>query len=231
MRTASLAAVVVLAGCAAPASAKLDYYYRMDSLSYLATDIVLCDEVDEADDKVTISVVRVLKGSCVPGQQMEVPGYGRQLRQSARGPHPWPRIPLGRAVYFLTQKDGVWEGVKAGFKPIYNGEAYCYGQFYSNPGERCLARMAPENFTVSDTEPYGEKELLADLEIGLEKSKTLTGPVEIDPFSGGIIRSDYRPKKMAAELLWPVVGVAIGALIAVVLWWQLGRKTTPQKSE
>lgn len=241
MRTASLAAVAVLVGCAIPAAAKEVPYYRMDSLAYLATDIILCDELAETEGKygegkiefptVTVSVVRVLKGNFTPGERLtfEVAGYDRVFLETA--PAPRPRMPLGRAVYFLEHFDGAWKPVSGGVKPIYNGEAYCYGQFYSNPGGRWLARMAPENFAVPDTEPYGEQELLADLEIAMEKAKRLTKPAEMSAGSGGIIRSDYRLKKMMADLLWPVVGVAIGALVAVALWWQLGRKPSPQRYE
>lgn len=232
-----LVAVLVWAACAPPALAKLVPYYRMDSLAYMSTDIILCDETEETNTT-TLRVVRVLKGDLMPGERLTVDNYGPgTLYQPWGTPEPWPRIPLGRAVYFLKKENGKWQTAWWGsVRPIYKGEVYCYDQFAGNPGGLYLARMAPENFKLPDTEPYGEKELLADLEIALEKSKSLTGPLSSHP---DIRKGNPPPPKpqppqspeQAPDLtVWVIVGVvAVLGIAAAAVWW-LSRKRRPPET-
>jgi hypothetical protein len=189
--------LLALAAVAPAASARLIPYYKMDSLAYLSSDVVLCDEVSfEKKTRVnsngfkydyqeaTVTVVRVLKGNLQPKQKLAVEidtVYTRRTIDAAFGgaDKAPPPIPPGRALLFLNKEkvgdEPVWRLVLGGVKLLVKGEAYTYGQFVSNPGPLWLAKMAPENTTVPAGTPFGEELLLKDAEAAVEKAKRLTG--------------------------------------------------------
>jgi hypothetical protein len=204
-------------------------YFRMDSLAFMSSDIVLCDEVsyvkkarirrawpagaEEEYWEGTFTVVSALKGPRKAKEKLVVEidlVYTRRFKESyfqmADDP-PLPAIALGRALLFLTNRAGTWQA--NGIKLIIDGEAYTYGQFMSNPGPLWLARMAPENFYVLPITTYGEELLLEDLQIAQEKAKSLTAPIPI-PAGEGVIRPEY-----PAELRVFAV-VAAGAILAIL---------------
>lgn len=198
---------LVLATTGSVASAALIPYYRMDSLAYLASDIVLCDEVHYVKKskssasgyeyyEATFTVVQTLKGSCRPKEKLTVEldlVYTRRLASSwCEEPDKTPAIGMGRALLFLTKTKEVWRPVIGGAKLLINGEAYCYGQFLSNPGPLWLARMAPENIEVPADKPFDEESLLKDLRAALEKAKGLTKAVSGYAHEGVIRREKQR---------------------------------------
>jgi hypothetical protein len=181
------------------ASAALIPYYRMDSLAFMSSDVVLCDEVKYDGDKVTFTVVEVFKGDCKPKQQLTVEVNTLYKRVRIGQKAGVDEVPLGRALLFLNKEKEkgtggeVWRPVLGGVKLVVNGETYCYGQFRSNPGPLYLARMAPENIEVPEATAYGEELLLKDLRAALEKAKGLKKP---DPRSSleEVVRKDPKGK-------------------------------------
>ena len=205
--------LLLLAGVGPTASAALIPYYRMDSLAFQSTDVILCDEGKavkvtktgsggfqyECHD-VTFTVVKALKGSLKAKEKITVElelVYTRRLAGDAFG-EPGakrPALPKGRALLFLEGKNGtVWRPVLGGVKLILNNEVYCHGQFVSNPGPLWLARMAPENVAVDPRQPYGEGALLKDVEAALKKSKDLTRPVRLSALDPSIVRPEKEGK-------------------------------------
>ena len=210
MRSASVGVLVLLVCGSAPAA--LIPYRQMDGLARASTDIVLCDEVACVEKKgkpsgdyvpthyeYTLRVVRAMKGGCKPGDQLVVELdslYSRRHMDTWPKPSEAPPIPLGRALFFLNREDGGWRPTIGGVKLLINGEVYCYGQFVSNPGGLWLARMAPENITISTTVAYDEGFLLVDLGAALEKAKGPPTPSGNNSRHWGIdggIRRDYLP--------------------------------------
>jgi hypothetical protein len=202
--------LLVLAAVAPAASARFIPYYKMDSLAYLSSDVVLCDEV--AFEKktrvnsngfqydcheVTVTVVRVLKGNLRPKEKLTVELdtiYTRRPIDAAfgGGDKAPPPIPPGRALLFLNREkasDGpVWRPVLGGVKLLVKGEAYTYGQFVSNPGPLWLARMAPENTTVPAGTAFGEELLVKDAEVAVEGAKRLTAATRSPVHDPALIR-------------------------------------------
>ena len=201
--------LLVIATLCSSASAALIPYYRMDSLAFLSSDIVLCDEVQYVKKtrsdgypyyEATFTVVQALKGACRPQERITVEVdlvYTRGIFRTEAGPGgKAPAIPLGRALLFLTKEDKVWQPVS--MKLIMNGETYCYGQFLTNPGPLYLARMAPENFDLPPTTPYSEELLLKDLEAAQEKAKKLT-KASAGQATSAVIRKTEPPKSRSDE--------------------------------
>ncbi len=202
-----LFSLLVLAALSSSASAARIPYYRMDSLAYLSSDIVLCDEVRYVKKtkkpegyeyyEATFTVVQTLKGACRPKEQItvevdmvytrEVLGWTKEQREKL------PALPLGRVLLFLAKEREVWHPIYGGIKLIMGGETYCYGQFLTNPGPLYLAKMAPENIDVWATTPYSEDLLLKDLEAALEKAKGLTKATAVDVIDD-VIRKYQQPK-------------------------------------
>jgi hypothetical protein len=185
-------------------------YPRMETLARNSTDVVLCDEIQyltkngkPSGDYVptyyeaTVKVVRSLKGDRKPGEQLVVEVdslYTRRLMDHWATPAKNQPIPLGRVLLFLNQREGVWHPVTCGVKLFIDGEAYCYGQFVSNPGGLWLARMAPENISIPSTEANDEGFLLLDLGSALERAKA--PPADRShgfAWNGTAIRHDYQP--------------------------------------
>ena len=176
--------LLLLAICGSTSNAALIPYYRMDSLAYLSSDIVLCDEVryvkklgERSDEyEATFTVVQSLKGTCRPKQQLTVTvdsDYTRVLYDSfVDFPQKPPAIPMGRALLFLTKERDEWRLVTGGMKLVINGETHCYCQV-DNPGPLYLARMAPENIQLPATTPYSEERLLTDLDVALKKAQAI----------------------------------------------------------
>jgi hypothetical protein len=201
-----LAPLLLLAAVGRPAPAAEIPYYRMDSLAFLASDIVLADEVRYETRKdrwgwdypeATLTVVRALRGSCEPKQRLTVAldGTYTRIRVGDASGDKRPTAPMGRALMFLKKdEDGRWRPVAGGVKLIMGGEAYCYGQFRDQPGPLWLARMAPENIEVPADAKYGEAELLTDLAAALEKAKGLAKAEARRAVDPGIIRQDCRQK-------------------------------------
>ncbi len=215
MRPVVAIIVAITVGCG-PSSAKLIPYLQMHELARRSTTIVLCDELKCETKKgtpsgdyvptyseFTVRVVRTLKGERKPGEVLTVELNSlytrRHMDDSSNNTEARP-VPLGRALFFLEHRDGVWRpACTGGVKLLIDGEVYCYGQFLSNPGPLWLARMAPENITLAPTEPYDEDRLLADLEAALVKAKQ---PAKEDDSRMGrkdAIRRDYRPAPKPAE--------------------------------
>lgn len=177
----------------------------MDSLSHLASDIVLCDEIRYVKMtsgfrgydyyEATFTVVQTLKGSFRPKEQLTVEMdmiYTRRLTRSRGAPgENSPAIPMGRSLLFLTKDQKVLRPVIGGVKLLVDGEVYCYGQFLDNPGPLWLERMAPENIEVPADRPYDEESLLKDVQAAQEKAQGLTEPVWGLP-GVNVIRKDYR---------------------------------------
>ena len=195
--------VLLLAGSGPSASAALIPYYRMDSLAFLSSDIVLCDEVKGDDGQATFVVVEVFKGDCKPKQQLAVeldPVYTRRVVPQLLQKDAAEKVPLGRALLFLkTEKakgaaGDVWRPVMGGVKLVVNGETYCYGQFHGNPGPLYLARMAPENVEVPDAAAYDEKLLVKDLKAALKKAEGLKKAKFKSAWDEGIIRPSPKVK-------------------------------------
>lgn len=159
----------------------------MDSMAFLSSDIVLCDEI-RYEEKIakggygvyeaTFKVVETFKGTCRPKEEITVEIDQVYVRKiiglPADGPGKLPEIPLGRVLLFLTKEGETRWPVSGGVKLIVENETYCYGQFLTNPGPLWLARMAPENFDLPAETPYNEELLIKDLKAALEKSKHLT---------------------------------------------------------
>ncbi|AWM38302.1 hypothetical protein GobsT_35710 [Gemmata obscuriglobus] len=171
----------------------------MDSLAFLASDIVLCDEVKADVGQSTFAVVEVFKGDCKPKQQLTVEvdsSYTRQVVPQVlqKDRNAAEKVPLGRVLLFLKRAKAigavgeVWRTVLGGVKLVVKGEVYCYGQFRGNPGALYLARMAPENIKVPDATPYDEKLLVEDLKAALKKAEGLKEPEFKDPLAEGIVR-------------------------------------------
>lgn len=194
--------VLILAAFAASANAALMPYYQMDSLAFLATDVVLCDEVGYLKKKkdagaggydyyeATFTVVKGLKGSSKEKEKLIVEVDTVYVRDGGTYADPKiakrDKLPMGRALLFLNrEKDKPLRPVLGGVKLVIDGEAYCYGQFGGNPGPFYLARMAPENVTVPADKPYDEKLLLKDVEEALWKAKDLTKATGQMPWRAG----------------------------------------------
>lgn len=190
---------VLFLACYGPSAlAALIPYYRMDSLAFLASDIVLCEEVGHNADQATFKVVEVFKGDCKAKQELTVEldrSYSRNLVPRVLVQKDGTeKLPLGRALLFLRRemakgKAGEeWRPVTGGVKLVVNGETYCYGQFHRNPGPLYLARMAPENIKVPDADAYDEKLLVEDLKAALKKAEGLKKAEFKTAWEAGIIR-------------------------------------------
>jgi hypothetical protein len=186
IRMKRLIAFLVLVVSGPAASGAWIPYYRMDSLAFLSSDIVLCDEVQYVKKtregwggqpyeyyEATVTVVQTLKGSLQPKQQIAVEIDTVYRREAVAKKEGSPKIPMGKALLFLKKEKETWRPVTGGVKPIIKGEAYCYGQFISNPEPLVLIRMAPENIDVPAATPYVEELLLKDLKLAIEKAKEL----------------------------------------------------------
>ncbi|MGA2605545.1 MAG: hypothetical protein ABSG14_15105 [Verrucomicrobiia bacterium] len=212
------------------AQAAMIPYYKMDSLAYLSSDVVLAQELGSTPKRTTkrgesnydynevcYRVLQVFKGSSSVSNEIAVmlePEYRRQLwddlfklppvimetvtNMTAAGTNevtmryvmpPGEREPketpilLSVCLLFLRQNQEEWrlEPVLTGVKMIINGEVYGYEQT-SNPGPLWLIRQEPENFAMGKTERYGEAELMKDLRIALEKSRSMTNAVPVMPW-------------------------------------------------
>jgi hypothetical protein len=201
-----LLAFLLLCGVVPAVSAAPVPYYRMDSLSYLASDVVLCDEgkteKKTAPDgpeytETTFKVIKSFKGTLKADDTVVVRVgliFTRHLAETARlDPDKRTSVPPGRTLLFLKKEKERWQPVTGGIKVIHQGEAYCYGQFVSNPGPLYLARMAPENIEVKPEMPYSEELLVKDLEAALEKAKGLKKATSVVAWDKSIRREP--PKK------------------------------------
>ncbi|MCE9562595.1 MAG: hypothetical protein K8U57_11150 [Planctomycetes bacterium] len=187
--------ILLLGSYAANAQAALIPYYRMDSLAFQSTDVILCDEVKYEESEATFTAVEVFKGSCKPKEKLTVKLDSLYRRTLISQPplEKAEELPLGRALLFLNKvkvngPEGrdFWEPVDGGVKLVIKGETYCYGQFGSNPGPLWLARMASENIKVQAASPYNEELLLKDLRVALEKAKGLKEPSRVRDFRDAI---------------------------------------------
>jgi hypothetical protein len=91
--------VLTIAMACLPSVASAAYipYYRMESLAFLASDVVLGDEFEYVEKKskadasgyqattyeFKVNVVRTLKGSCQPGEQIVVELHSQYTRRLA----------------------------------------------------------------------------------------------------------------------------------------------------
>ena len=214
-------------------------YYRMDSLAFQSSDIVLCDAGESIEKRgvTSFTVARTMKGELQPAEKINV-----EISMNYEGDYPSRRnnaVAAGRrALLFLERKEtavsplpGPYSPVPGGVKVIVEGEVYCYIQ-HDNPGPLHLALMTPENLQVADSEDYNEALLLKELEIALEKAKHLERPVSSDQRH---VR--FRPRKSALpfEIRYnPLVLLGASFVVPFILvglwrsiswWWKRSRKS------
>jgi hypothetical protein len=198
--------VLMVMGIGHYAAGAMIPYYRMDSLAFLSSDIVLCEEGEWVQTKrknasgyeyecfdATFTVINVLKGSIKPKEQITVEIstlYTRQLAEDALA-QPSGKgvaVPKGKALLFLEREGNLMRPVLGGVKLVIKDEVFCYGQFVSNPGPLWLARMAPENIQVRKEEPYGEDLLMKDVKIAIEEARKLSKATFASPRDSTIRR-------------------------------------------
>lgn len=210
-----LFSILLFLACTCRVSGMLIPYYTLDSLAYMSSDVVLCEEgeylkvekKDEADYgsvyyEVKFTVVNAFKGNHEPGDQITVVLPTLYVRRLANEAFSKPReehtvLPKGKALLFLNRQDKKWTPVPGGVKLIIGDVVYCYGQFVTNPGGLWLRKMPPENIRLEDDQSYGPDLLLKDLAIALRRTreKDLTQKRLIlggeDPFDGDPFSNDF----------------------------------------
>ena len=112
-------------------------YYRMDSLAFLSSDIVLCEEgatvevkkknssgYDYECSECSVTVIQVLQGSLKPNQQITIEIGTIFTRTFAKEALIQPTekrsvIPKGKVLLFLNKDKEIWKPETGGVKLIF----------------------------------------------------------------------------------------------------------------
>jgi len=187
------------------ANAALMPHYRMDSFAWLSDAIIYCDEKEVRFQEsrpqnltglktwVQCKVLESFKGDIPKGsiqpiefdsffsrRQIFKGGYA-QLGSQGSLVHriPLEHLPAGKSLVFLKKEGGAFRPITA--KLVQKNGVLQFCQCESNPGGFILAEQSPENITLKTGEKYGEKELLEDFSLALEKSRSLQQAVPLSP--------------------------------------------------